>query len=129
MSSKQYQKIIFLIQTLVFVFISNSAFAYHLVVNDENQGSFLTVTAHDNDLVFPLWDEDPASSTWILDINGTTITPSESGWLRNYRKTNGIYKLKYSNRTFSFETDMVVSSTEQHILITGTFTNNSSDKV
>ncbi len=116
---------------LLLFFTAGNVFSYSIKVNDENKGSFFTISAvsADNNQNFSLWDDDRNSSSWILDIEGVFISPSENGWIRDYHRTGDVSKLQYSNRYYTFENEAVVSSSGSHLLLTAVFTNNSTERV
>ena len=115
---------------LINLFPAVGAFAYNLEILPA-QGAFFSVKAlsEDGTAAYSLWDEDSESSGWILNINGDFINPGESGWTRSYSESDGIHKIEFSNRLYSFESEMTCSSDAQHILLTCRFTNNSAEKL
>jgi hypothetical protein len=103
---------------------------YSLAVEEKDNESFFSISAISVEgSKYPLWDRDPLSSGWILNINGSSISPSDNGWKRDYRISGGAHSLQYSNRTFSFEQSASVSTAGDHVLITVRFTNNSTESV
>ena len=126
-----YSRIKFPVFFVLFVFLSVwNISAYSLKVDYSEERSFFIVSAFSPDEKQALWDEDTSSTTWILFINGTAVTPSEDGWNREYNKTNDDdYTLKYTNRTYTLENRIVLSSSRMYLLISSTFTNNSSEKM
>ena len=77
----------------------------------------------------PLWDDDPQSSCWILRIDGETITPTDSDWVREDRLTEKGRILTYSNRVFAMEQSVAVSAEGSHAKAVMRLTNNSTDAI
>jgi len=126
------RKNIFTSVLVLFIFlIPLNLYSLTITVDDSGGGSFLSVAVNDENSgkSYPLWDDDENSSSWILSINGNLITPSESGWKRAYRETESGYRLTYSERLYSLETKINISENGRFILVTASFTNNSSEKV
>ena len=126
-----YSRIKFPVLLVLFVFLSIwNISAYSLKVDYSEERSFFIVSALSPDEKQALWDEDTSSTTWILFINGAAVTPSEDGWNREYNETSDdVYTLKYTNRAYALENRIVLSSSRMHLLLSSTFTNNSSEKV
>jgi len=116
---------------LLFFLTGVDLFSFNITVDDSGGGSFLSVTVDDDHSgkKYALWDGDANSSSWILNINGNIITPSENGWKREYRNTESGYRLTYTERLYSFEMNITISENGRFILVTATFVNNSSEKV
>ena len=131
MISKIFKTSSLIMFMLVLFSTAGNVFSYTIEVDDDNKGAFFTVSAvsADNDQRYSLWDDDSNSSSWILDINGVFVAPMENGWIRDYHKSGEVYKLQYSNRSYSFENEAVVSSSGSYLLFTAIFTNNSSEQL
>lgn len=74
-----------------------------------------------------LLDSDPLSSGWTFEINESSISPADNGWLRSIQKSEDGYVLIYSSRAYRFEQSVTVSDTGNYVSVTAQFTNNSTD--
>jgi len=125
------KKIIGFIFKIVFLFVPAIAFAFSISIEDSGKGSFPIVYAvsPESGQKYHLWDEDVSSSSWILDVDNVLIVPSESGWIRRFSETDGRYVLSFSSRMYSFVSEMNISEDGNHLLMSVSFTNKSSEKV
>jgi hypothetical protein len=119
-----------LILSVLFLGFTSGVDGYSLALEEKDSESFFSINAISVEgLKYPLWDQDPLSSGWILNINGSSISTSDNGWKRDYRISEGSHSLQYSNRTFSFEQSASVSVAGNHVLINVRFINNSTESV
>ena len=103
---------------------------YDLAAADEGNESLIKISAvSGRDMPYPLWDDDPLSSAWVLVIDGEFITPSDSDWVRDDRITESGRVVTYSNRVFAMEQRVIVSAEGSHAKAVMTLTNNSTDAV
>jgi len=130
MTGRLKRNIFFPALVLFFFLAGVNVYSFSLSVDDSG-GSFFSVTARDDisGEEFALWDDDANSSSWILNINGNLITPSEKGWKREYRNSESAEMLTYSDRLYTFETKINISENGKFLLITASFINNSNEKV
>lgn len=103
---------------------------YGLVIAEEADESFIKINAvKEGDAPVALWDEDPLSSGWIFIVDGESVSPADSDWVRDDRLSESGRILSYSNKVYSLEQKVIVSAEGSHAKFVMTFSNNSTDTV
>ena len=122
---------IFLTAAILMFALLQSVQSQQLSVVIGEEDSLLKLYAEsDGVAAYPLWDQDPLSSGWSLIVDGTSITPADSEWVReSSRYTDDVYRLAYSNRSLSLTQDLVISSGASHALYTVTMKNNGAKSI